>query len=116
VSDTVKLEGIGSDASADLGRSRVRQMRRLAAFRRPAGLLLLAIAPLVILGVDFSRRHARLIELNGKQLEWYLGAIVESFAVWVALLYAGSRRRGRLRWLNAGLFVLCLTFAVGGQT
>lgn len=91
-------------------------MRRLAGLRRPAGLVLLAVAPLVILSLDFSRRHARLTELNGQELEWYFGAVVESFAVWTALLYAGSRRRGRLRWLNAGLFVLCLTFAVGGQS
>ncbi|MFZ5890954.1 MAG: LTA synthase family protein [Myxococcota bacterium] len=85
-------------------------MRRLV-----VGLLLLAPSLLVI-GLDVLRRGERLRTLEGTYVLTYVAAIAEGGLVWASLVYAASRRRGTLRWLSAVLFVIALTFAVGGQT
>lgn len=56
------------------------------------------------------------MSLDGDYVYTYLAAILEGSVLWAALLYAASRRRGAMRHVNAVLFVLALTFAVGGQT
>lgn len=89
---------------------RARRLRRLL-----VGSILLAPSLLVI-ALDVMRRGERLRSLSGPYVLTYAAAIVESGLLWATLVYAASRRRGRLRWLNAALFVLALTFAVGGQT
>jgi glucan phosphoethanolaminetransferase (alkaline phosphatase superfamily) len=79
------------------------------------GLLLLAPSLLVV-GLDVLRRGERLRALPGTYVLTYTAAIFEGGLVWATLVYAASRRRGALRWVNAVLFVIALTFAVGGQT
>ncbi|MGC4090332.1 MAG: sulfatase-like hydrolase/transferase [Polyangiaceae bacterium] len=81
---------------------------------RIAGLLL---APsLLVIGLDVLRRGERLRGLEGTYVLTYAAAIAEGVLVWASLIYAASRRRGKLRWLSSVLFVLALTFAVGGQS
>jgi len=85
-------------------------LRRL----RVGGLLL---APsLLVIGLDVLRRGERLRTLEGTYVLTYLAAIAEGGLVWASLIYAASRRRGALRWVSTLLFVIALTFAVGGQT
>lgn len=89
---------------------RARRLRRVLV----ASILL---APsLLVIGLDVMRRGERLRTLTGPYVLTYGAAIFEGALLWATLVYAASRRRGRLRWVNATLFVIALTFAVGGQT
>lgn len=56
------------------------------------------------------------MQLDGTYVLTYAAAVLESSILWGTLLYAAARRRGGLRLLNAALFVLALTLAVGGQS
>jgi arylsulfatase A-like enzyme len=78
--------------------------------------LILLSPSLLVLGFDLERRGPRLIELRGVYVLTYLAAVAEGSLVWASLIYAATRRRGALRFLSAGLFVLALTFTVGGQS
>jgi glucan phosphoethanolaminetransferase (alkaline phosphatase superfamily) len=92
---------------------RARQRARL---RRWLGALLLVSVPLLVVALDLRRRGTRLFHLESPYQWTYLGAVLESAILWGTLLYAASRRRGALRSVNAVLFVLTLTLAVGGQS
>jgi glucan phosphoethanolaminetransferase (alkaline phosphatase superfamily) len=75
------------------------------------------LAPtLIVLSVDVWRRGPRLRSLEGEYVLTYFAAVVESTVLWAALIYAAARRRGVLRSISAVLFVVALTFAIGGQT
>ena len=99
-----------------LASSRFARLQRLARQRRLLSPLLLLVPTLVVLGMDLSRRSARLESLDLWHKGYYFASLSEGLLVWGALLYAASRRRGALRWLAATLFVVGFTFAVGGQT
>lgn len=97
------------------GRVRQLGLRRVARYRRFLARFVL-LGPLVpVLAVDLARRGDRIAAFNGFYRWTYLGSLLESSVVWGTLLYAASRRRGRSRWLSAALFVLGITFTVGGQ-
>jgi glucan phosphoethanolaminetransferase (alkaline phosphatase superfamily) len=70
----------------------------------------------LVLALDARRRWSFLMGLNGYYWSTYLASLVEACVVWGFLVYAASRRRGVGRWVAALLFVLFVTFAVGGQT
>ncbi len=74
------------------------------------------LVPVLVVLLDVRRRGARIAQFE--QFYWltYLGSFVESLCVWGALLYAASRRRGVLRHVAAALFVIMVTFTVGGQS
>lgn len=74
------------------------------------------VPAVVIVAVDLLRRGSRLGTLEAQYLLSYLGAIVESTLLWGSLLYAASRRRGAVRWVSATLFVVAISFAIGGQS
>ena len=99
-----------------LASNRFARLRRVAWQRRLLSPLLLLVPTAVVLGVDFSRRSARLASLDLWHKGAYLASLVESLLVWSLLLHAAARQRGAFRWLAAVLFVLAFTFAVGGQT
>ena len=92
-----------------------RERVRVRTLRRILGVLLLLLPAIAVVVLDFGRRSERLMQLEGVYRWTYVGAVVESAAVWGLLLYAASRRRGAMRWVAAVLFVFALTFSVGGQ-
>lgn len=96
--------------------NRFARLSRLARTRRWLAPLLLLAPTLIVLGMDWSRRSARLSGLERSHQALYLASLLESVLVWSALVHAASRRRGALRWLCAVLFVIAFTFSVGGQT
>src|SRR5690606_13104986 len=57
----------------------------------------------------------RLVEMERYYWATYAASVVEACVVWGLLVYAASRRRGLGRWLSSLLFVVFVTFAVGGQ-
>jgi len=99
-----------------LASNRFARLRRLARQRRLLAPLLLLAPTAIVLGMDLSRRSARLGSLDLSHKGYYVASLSEGLLVWCVLLHAASRRRGALRWLATGLFVLGFTFAVGGQT
>jgi len=96
--------------------NRFARLQRLTRSRRLLAPLLLLVPTLVVLGMDVSRRSARLESLDFWHKGFYLASLIEGALVWAVLLHAASRRRGALRWVAAVLFVIGFTFAVGGQT
>lgn len=105
-------EQVGSTPS-EPARSR---LPRLAQRRRFAAWVVLALVPLLVVLLDFRRRGARIAQFESFHVLTYLGSFIESLCVWGALLYAASRRRGGLRHVAAVLFVVMVTFTVGGQS
>ena len=93
-------------------RARRRRLRRV---RKLAGLALLVLPLLSVVVIDAARRAPRLLEFDSHYRFSYLMAMAESLVLWATLLYAASRRRGWARWLAALLFVVGLTFTIGGQ-
>lgn len=102
-------------ASSSKGVSAER-LRRLSKLRRVGAWLLLLIVPLVVVALDFRRRGQRILAFEHFYRLTYLGSFAESLCVWGLLLYAASRRRGWLRHVAAVLFVIMVTFSIGGQT
>ena len=101
---------------SSLATHRFARLQRVAQFRRLLAPLLLLLPTAVVLGMDFSRRSARLAGLDREHQGLYLASLLEGVLLWTALLHAASRRRGAARWVCAVLFVIAFTFTVGGQT
>ncbi|HEY3665792.1 MAG TPA: sulfatase-like hydrolase/transferase [Polyangiaceae bacterium] len=95
---------------------RAARLRRWARQRRLFAPLLLLVPTTVVLGMDFSRRSARLSELDAWHKSYYVGSLLEGLVLWSVLLHAAARRRGAMRWVAVVLFVVAFTFTVGGQT
>jgi glucan phosphoethanolaminetransferase (alkaline phosphatase superfamily) len=117
VSDALDLEPTASpprgEAQASLpARAKLERRARL---RGQGAVLVLLAATIIAVVSDLARRGTRLRALEPVYLLTYGTAVVESAIVWGVLLYAASRRRGFTRWLNAALFVIALTFSLGGQ-
>jgi glucan phosphoethanolaminetransferase (alkaline phosphatase superfamily) len=106
---------LAGDRAEPLSAERVRALRGRARLRRVAGLALLLVPALAIVGLDLARRGERVLEFGGLYRWTYLGAMLESMLVWATLLYAASRRRGWGRWPLSLLFVIAVTFTLGGQ-
>ncbi|XXY19555.1 sulfatase-like hydrolase/transferase [Sorangium sp. So ce216] len=106
--------GLSRDLGAERAAARAR-LRAVARARRRYGRLLLALPLLLVVIVDVHIRGDRLLDLSGKHLASYLGAMAESAALWGLLLFAASARRGAARWVAALLFVLLATLSLGGQ-
>ncbi len=74
----------------------------------------------VVLFLDFGRRGERIAAFDGFHLFTYVASLFEALVLWGVLLVAASRRGGEEtrpgRWLSRVLFVVFLTFAIGGQT
>jgi glucan phosphoethanolaminetransferase (alkaline phosphatase superfamily) len=94
----------------------IARLRRLARFRLLGSLGLLLVVPVVDVVLDFWRRGGRIRAFEQFYALTYLASFVESLCVWGLLLYAASRRRGWLRHVAAVLFVVMVTFTVGGQS
>jgi len=94
----------------------VARLRRLARGRRLGSLGLLLVVPIVSVVLDFLRRGGRIRAFEQFNALTYAGSVVESLCVWGVLLYAASRRRGWLRHVAAVLFVVMVTFTIGGQS
>ncbi len=89
---------------------------RLVRARRFGQWALLLAVPLLGVILDVQRRAERIAGFDRFYAITYLGSLAESICVWGLLLYAASRRRGWFRHVAAVLFVLMVTFAIGGQT
>jgi glucan phosphoethanolaminetransferase (alkaline phosphatase superfamily) len=101
---------------ADIGFASWARLRRWSRLRAPLGFALFAVVPLLVVLLDFKRRAGRILAFEQAYKLTYLGSLVESACVWSALLYAASRQRGWARHVAAVLFVVMVTFTVGGQT
>jgi glucan phosphoethanolaminetransferase (alkaline phosphatase superfamily) len=77
--------------------------------------LLLVVPAVLATSSDLVRRRARLGDWSAGDRALYALAVVESIAVWGALLLLASRRRGMLRWPAAVAFVILGAFALGGE-
>lgn len=95
------------------GRPWLLRWARVRRYVAPAVLLAL---PCTVVGMDLTRRSARVLHLHGEYRLTYLAAMVESAVVWGTLLYAACRQRGKARYVATVLFVVFGTFAIGGQT
>ncbi|AUX39897.1 hypothetical protein SOCE26_012920 [Sorangium cellulosum] len=91
------------------------RLRAFARARRRYGRLFLSVPLLLVVIADVRLRGDRLLALSGKHVASYLGAMIESAALWGLLLFAASSRRGGYRWLSALLFVVLATLSLGGQ-
>ncbi len=96
--------------------NRFARLQRIARWRRLLAPLLLLVPTAVVLGMDLSRRSARLAGLERSYQGLYLASLLESLLLWIVLVHAASRRRGALSGLAGALFVIAFTFSVGGQT
>jgi glucan phosphoethanolaminetransferase (alkaline phosphatase superfamily) len=105
-------ESVGAVPS-ELARPR---LQRWARRRHWLALALLAAVSLLVVLLDFRRRGARIAQFEHEHALTYLASLLESLCVWGSLLYAASRRRGALRHVAAALFVVMVTFTVGGQS
>jgi len=74
------------------------------------------VVPVLVVLLDFKRRGARIRAFEHDYVVTYLASFAESVCVWGLLLYVAARRRGWLRHVTAVLFVVFVTFAVGGQS
>lgn len=92
------------------------RLRSLVVWRKRAALLLMLVVPLASVALDFARRGARIRAFPHDYVATYFASLVESVIVWGVLLYAAGRRRGAMRHVAAALFVVMVTFAVGGQS
>ncbi|WP_434045763.1 MULTISPECIES: sulfatase-like hydrolase/transferase [Sorangium] len=106
--------GLTRDVGAERAAARAR-LRAFARGRRRYGSLFLALPLLLVVVADVCIRGDRLLALGGKHVASYLGAMVESAALWGLLLFAASARRGASRWIAALLFVVLATLSLGGQ-
>ena len=97
-----------------LSPARLRKLK-LARFRRFGALVLLVLPGVLAVVTDAARRGERIVHFESVYRFTYLAAFLESLLLWGGLLYAASRRRGRMRWVAAALFVIATTFAFGGQ-
>lgn len=102
-------------AAAPASRSKTQRLRYFARLRQRFSRAFLLTPALLVLTVDLMIRGDRLLDLRGKYIGSYLGALVESTILWGLLLFAASARRGALRWITAVLFVSLAAFALGGQ-
>ncbi len=117
VQSTPKTQGDATTLPVStLPATRFARLRRLARQRSWLAPLLLLVPTAIVLGMDFSRRSARLASLDTENRLLYLASLVESLLIWIVLLHAASRRQGAWRWVAAVLFVIAFTFTVGGQT
>lgn len=91
------------------------RLRRIAVLKRRFGWVAALTPVIVIVGADFFTRGRQLAAFEPKYLASYAAAVIESAALWMVLLWAGSARRGITRWIASVLFVALFTFAVGGQ-
>jgi len=76
----------------------------------------LLVVPLVGVLLDLKRRGARIALFDRDDRVTYGASFAESLCVWGLLLFAASRRRGWQRQLAAVLFVVMVTFTIGGQS
>ncbi|MFO0555004.1 MAG: sulfatase-like hydrolase/transferase [Polyangiaceae bacterium] len=91
------------------------RLKPVGRWRRRLGWLL-ALAPVAcVVAADFATRGHRILALPPKYVASYTAAVLESAALWAALMWAGAARRGVSRWLAASVFVLLFTCSVGGQ-
>jgi len=74
------------------------------------------VVPLVGVLLDLKRRGARIALFDHDDRVTYAASFAESLCVWGLLLFAASRRRGWQRQLAAVLFVVMVTFTIGGQS
>jgi glucan phosphoethanolaminetransferase (alkaline phosphatase superfamily) len=117
VSHQSSSSDIPAEARESAQGGRVHSRRRsLVAWRKASARLLLLLVTAVGVVLDFSRRGARIRAFPHDYVVTYLASVVESLIVWGVLLYAASRRRGAMRHVAAALFVIMVTFAVGGQS
>lgn len=91
------------------------RLRRLAVLKRRFGWVAALSPVFIIVGADFLTRGAQLAAFPPKYMASYAAAVIESACLWMVLLWAGSARRGLVRWIASALFVALFTFSIGGQ-
>ncbi|HRI63667.1 MAG TPA: sulfatase-like hydrolase/transferase [Polyangium sp.] len=96
-------------------RLKTQRLRHLARLRRRFSWTLLLVPVALVLLVDMTIRGSRLLDLRGKYIGSYLGALIESSILWGLLLFGASARRGVLRWISAALFVSLASVTLGCQ-
>lgn len=97
-------------------RDRAPSPRASAKWRRLAGLALLAVPFLLVLGHDLSLRAERVALYEGSEAAFYASSVALSAAFWASLLAVASRRRGPGRWIARAFAVVVALFAVGAQS
>lgn len=98
-----------------LPNSSLRRLRRLSQGRKRFAWLLLCAPLALVIGIDLELRWGRQEQWQTYQFFSYGASLIESFCIWSVLLLAAARRRGRMRYLYAGIFLFFLTMSVGGQ-
>lgn len=87
--------------------------RPLRRRRRFAGAAVLAAPAAWVISLDLARRPAHIQTFDRPHQLAYVGSCVESLFFWGVLLYVASRRRGAIRAVTAGIFVVLFTLAAG---
>ena len=109
-----RVEGPRTSAPSSSG-DKTRRLRRFARARKRLGWALLATPAALVLLADIAIRGSRLLDLRGKHVVSYVGAILESAVLWGLLLYSASARRGAFRWVSAAIFVGLASLTLGCQ-
>lgn len=90
-------------------------LRVVANRRRSLAALVLVLPAVLVVVLDVAHRGERIASFPPRYLTSYAAAVVEGGALWALLLAVASARRGRVRWIAAGLFVGLATLALGTQ-
>lgn len=109
--------GVGDAKTATPASSRMktRRLRYVARLRKRFSWALLLAPALLVLVLDMGIRGSRLLDLRGKYIGSYFGALIESSVLWGLLLFGASARRGAWRWISAVLFVALASVTLGCQ-
>jgi arylsulfatase A-like enzyme len=87
--------------------------RRRRRLRRVIGAAILLAPTAWIIGGDLLKRPRLIAGFDRMHQLGYLGSAVETMIFWTVLLYVASRRRGFMRSLCGGLFVILFTLSAG---
>ncbi|MFO0611825.1 MAG: sulfatase-like hydrolase/transferase [Polyangiaceae bacterium] len=90
-------------------------LRKLGSFRRRFGWLFVFLPLVYVIVADLRIRGSRIVAMPPKYLGVYAVAMVESLALWSALIVVASARRGASRWIGAAFLVFLLTLSLGVQ-
>jgi arylsulfatase A-like enzyme len=102
-------------AAPTSSRAKLQRLRYFSRLRKSFSWAVLLAPPVLVLSVDVAIRGSRLLDLRGKYIGSYLGALVESTLLWGLLLFASAARRGLSRWIATTLFVTLAAITIGSQ-
>jgi glucan phosphoethanolaminetransferase (alkaline phosphatase superfamily) len=92
-----------------------RSLRAKARARRWLARALVVATPLSFVLLDFSRRHARIVEFEPIELLFYMASAAIGVLLWTCLLSVATRVRGFGRWPVRAVVAIAALLCAGSQ-